>query len=38
MTMISRETMHAIESVCRYLDPQKRFFGGKVAKEQKLNF
>lgn len=30
MTMVSREVMHAIETLCRYLDPQKRFFGGKV--------
>lgn len=28
--MISREIMHCIETCCRYLDPQNRFFGGKV--------
>ena len=31
MSMISRETLHVIESACRYLDPLHRFFGGKVS-------
>ena len=29
-SMISREIMHCIETCCRYLDQENRFFGGKV--------